>query len=117
MCAVGFSAEGGLLASVGMDDAHTVHVWAWERGALPLALFELCSSALFVLPKLVLGVFTSDTLRWQLTEVVDAVLPPAERERMDAFTAFSLSKARGFTCRRHGGRGMPASAESDRSLR
>ena len=32
-------------------------------------------------------------------------------------TAFSLSKAQGFTCRCHGARGMPASAESARSLR
>ena len=30
VAAVGFSASGRLLASVGLDDAHTVHVWDWR---------------------------------------------------------------------------------------
>ena len=40
---------------------------AWERGALPLALFNVASSALFVLPKIALGVFTS---AWVLSDAI-----------------------------------------------
>ena len=47
----------------------------WARGALPLALFELSSALLFLLPKLALGVFTRDLLRWQVRPPA-AVAPP-----------------------------------------
>ena len=43
---------------------------AWERGALPLALFHASSALLFVLPKMALGVFTSSWL------VSDAIALP-----------------------------------------
>ena len=39
VCAVGFAHDGALLASVGMDDAHTVHVWEW-RSARLLSTFD-----------------------------------------------------------------------------
>ena len=43
---------------------------AWERGALPLALFHASSALFFVLPKMALGVFTSSWL------VSDAIALP-----------------------------------------
>ena len=46
----------------------------WERGALPLALFELSSAALFVVPKLSLGVFTSDAFKWQISDAIGVPL-------------------------------------------
>ena len=47
---------------------------AWERGALPLAIFELITSATFLFPKLFFGVFTTDALKWQISDAIGVPL-------------------------------------------
>ena len=59
---------------------------AWERGALPLALFHASSALLFVLPKMALGVFTSSWL------VSDAIALPLAWIAYTPFLTWVLSR-------------------------